>query len=835
MTYHWYCNSIWSNTCPTTVFCPNPFNTTNSNWQQGNCSGPGAKPTLADDVTIAPEGMNNTVVVDGTQGSCRTLTTLMGTTLSIQGILLVNAGGTIGGSLTIGPSTIGGPGGQPQPTVTATGAILRAGGNLGGINYLILNSYGPISWESGEMLVGNSVWTSYGAMAIHGDARMLMTVGTPAFINMGTMTKSVGTGQSLFQGNFCNRGTFDVTSGIVRLDGGSSDGDFHLSPGCTLDINSQTLYGGATITGAGRAVASGTVTVNDTVTADNVDITGTLRGAGALTVNQSLHWSGTGTISQNLSTTIGPDAEFTIDGTGSKSFSSGSLTMTPGTTTHWNAGQITGSVQAWTNAAGATFFADAPALLSGGASPFNNQGRLRKTTAGTTELRLSFSNQGVVDVEAGRILFNNYGTATSTGTWNVYPGATLAFQALSGLHTFDTGTTFPILPGGNGVVSFETHQFEIRPSVQIANLDVISNATVRGTGNITVTNALNWVSGTIEGSVIPMPDLSIPASCTITTGASGNHTLSARRMDLAGTMIWTPTTAGFSLSNGAQVYNHGLWDHRGDGDIAEAAGGGSFYNATGGRILRSAGNATLGLPTLTNAGEIRVQTGQIDAVLHPFTQTTGSIILENNTTFFRGSQNLDLGQGFLEGQGLVNVGSQTLINDAATVRPGLGSTTGQLSISGRYRQGAGGTLQITLAPGGQSDRLICSNIATLQGGQVTIDEAGYTPVAGDEFVILTASSITGTFAAGCIQSPSNPRLRYGIRYTPTQAILFVACYANCDCSAAVPTLNVNDYTCFMNQFNSGSPYANCDGSTTPPMLNVADYICFMNMFSAGCS
>src|SRR5678815_3165969 len=88
-----------------------------------------------------------------------------------------------------------------------------------------------------------------------------------------------------------------------------------------------------------------------------------------------------------------------------------------------------------------------------------------------------------------------------------------------------------------------------------------SNTTVRGTGNITVTNALNWVSGTIEGSVIPMPDLSIPASCTITTGASGNHTLSARRMDLAGTMIWTPTTAGFSLSNGAQVYNPVSYTH----------------------------------------------------------------------------------------------------------------------------------------------------------------------------------------------------------------------------------------------------------------------------------
>ncbi len=62
-----------------------------------------------------------------------------------------------------------------------------------------------------------------------------------------------------------------------------------------------------------------------------------------------------------------------------------------------------------------------------------------------------------------------------------------------------------------------------------------------------------------------------------------------------------------------------------------------------------------------------------------------------------------------------------------------------------------------------------------------------------------------------------------------------ACYANCDSSTTPPTLNVNDFVCFLNRFAAGDPYANCDASTTPPTLNVNDFVCFLNRFAAGCS
>jgi trimeric autotransporter adhesin len=70
-----------------------------------------------------------------------------------------------------------------------------------------------------------------------------------------------------------------------------------------------------------------------------------------------------------------------------------------------------------------------------------------------------------------------------------------------------------------------------------------------------------------------------------------------------------------------------------------------------------------------------------------------------------------------------------------------------------------------------------------------------------------------------------------------------ACYANCDGSITPPILNVEDFTCFINEFAAASQlpheqqlthYANCDQSITPPVLNVEDFTCFINKFAQGC-
>jgi hypothetical protein len=69
------------------------------------------------------------------------------------------------------------------------------------------------------------------------------------------------------------------------------------------------------------------------------------------------------------------------------------------------------------------------------------------------------------------------------------------------------------------------------------------------------------------------------------------------------------------------------------------------------------------------------------------------------------------------------------------------------------------------------------------------------------------------------------------------------CYANCDGSTIEPILNVDDFTCFINEYAAAqnlpheqqvSAYANCDGSTIAPALNVDDFTCFINQYAQGC-
>jgi hypothetical protein len=69
------------------------------------------------------------------------------------------------------------------------------------------------------------------------------------------------------------------------------------------------------------------------------------------------------------------------------------------------------------------------------------------------------------------------------------------------------------------------------------------------------------------------------------------------------------------------------------------------------------------------------------------------------------------------------------------------------------------------------------------------------------------------------------------------------CYANCDGSTVAPLLNVDDFTCFINEFAAAQAlpheqqvthYANCDSSSIVPALNVDDFTCFINAFATGC-
>jgi hypothetical protein len=90
--------------------------------------------------------------------------------------------------------------------------------------------------------------------------------------------------------------------------------------------------------------------------------------------------------------------------------------------------------------------------------------------------------------------------------------------------------------------------------------------------------------------------------------------------------------------------------------------------------------------------------------------------------------------------------------------------------------------------------------------------------------------------------PATPRTLLGtIQVDPTCP--GGPCYPNCDGSTVEPILNVDDFTCFINEFAAAQAlpheqqvthYVNCDQSTVAPVLNVDDFTCFINQFAAGC-
>lgn len=100
----------------------------------------------------------------------------------------------------------------------------------------------------------------------------------------------------------------------------------------------------------------------------------------------------------------------------------------------------------------------------------------------------------------------------------------------------------------------------------------------------------------------------------------------------------------------------------------------------------------------------------------------------------------------------------------------------------------------------------------------------------------TVGPHAGLYVGGSFGTVGNPIT--GLGYQPSSSLAVLACgptcYANCDGSTTPPILNVLDFSCFLNEFQTGDPRANCDRSTAAPTLNVLDFMCFLRRFAEGC-
>ena len=187
--------------------------------------------------------------------------------------------------------------------------------------------------------------------------------------------------------------------------------------------------------------------------------------------------------------------------------------------------------------------------------------------------------------------------------------------------------------------------------------------------------------------------------------------------------------------------NSGTVVVNGPQDSGNGSGGGGlnadlFYdNILGGQTTIDAGG-TLSVGFLTDQGFVGELYGQDSA---------GS---ETNVNGTQIAGVVDIANGILEGNGTID--ANVLIEGDGVISPG--NSPGTLNINGNYTQSSTGTMDIELGNlgAGNFDQIVVTGNVTLDGIlQATfLPGYGYTPVAGDIFVILLwTGSESGDFSA----------------------------------------------------------------------------------------
>lgn len=150
--------------------------------------------------------------------------------------------------------------------------------------------------------------------------------------------------------------------------------------------------------------------------------------------------------------------------------------------------------------------------------------------------------------------------------------------------------------------------------------------------------------------------------------------------------------------------------------------------------------------------------------------------------------------------------------------------TSRLNVTGAYSQTAAGRLSLAVAGPGSYARLVASNIVFLDGA-LAVDYTGYALSRGDSFELISAASITGTFASSSIGGVQNYDRPF-LRYEPTRVRLEILAAADWDGDGFITGL---DYDLFVDLFEQGK-HADLDGDG---MITSLDFDLFVYAFEHG--
>ncbi|QEG35935.1 beta strand repeat-containing protein [Bythopirellula goksoeyrii] len=616
--------------------------------------------------------------------------------------------------------------------MTDTGVTNANGGlNLSGstkflTNGRTINNAGAATWTAGPIATGHgAVFNNQLRATFDTDFDGSFSNGAGGqsqFNNIGTLTKSSGTGVTNFSVEFNNSGTVEVDSGTLMLSqGGISTGGITAAAGTTLAFRGTHDFNtGSSVTSNGTVqfesgmwnlndgtynvtettdITGGTAKFNAPATTNILNLSnGVLDGTAEVTASGLTSWTG-----GEMTDTGVTNANGGLNLSGSTKFLTYGRTINNAGAAAWTAGPITTSHGAvFNNQLGATFDTDFDGSFSngaGGQSHFHNAGTFTKSGGtGVTNFSVTFNNTGTVNVNSGTLNFGE--TVYNAGSINVRPSMNLTLG--SGLHNDEEGIV-TVDNGHLSVASFVTNDGVLLVDSG-GQFNLPSNQPFDNSGTLEVRDGTVVIGTTNSIVVHPLAPLEITPIATLSEG-----TWIARGTGA----IQLPASAGgtpFDLRHNDAVVVldgpnaeisviDGLWTNSGTLELR------------GGHDLHLTGRPVQGLPNdpVSNSGTIRIGAG---------------------TTLSLGSQGMTSQSGSqVEGEGVIE-GSVTAVGTMFSSSAALSINEGALTISTSTSTLAAGTLAVNVPMfvrnGGHfiiadGATLGGSGVLELQDGLVTID------------------------------------------------------------------------------------------------------------------
>jgi hypothetical protein len=377
----------------------------------------------------------------------------------------------------------------------------------------------------------------------------------------------------------------------------------------------------------------------------------------------------------------------------------------------------------------------ADALVGG--SVIDNAGTFRKsggTTNSQTTLigsQLSFTNSGLLDVQAGTLYFNldtSLNTFSSSGTINVANSAVL--RLTTGTYSFAAANRFT----GSGLCRLEG-----------SDMRGVLNGTVTFRADSAVDFAAQLQAGTLVWN-----SGSSPLSGALTIGPNGLFNLVSiptlqGTLTNQGQIVWCAGAGtAWPWQDNARLENQAgaVFDLQLDGDFT--AQGTNLVVNNAGTFLKSGGAGTANVDkafAFTNSGLLDLQSGTL-SFAGSVNQNAGETRLAGGNVAATGGFNLD--GGSLSGAGAI---CGALTNTGGTVIPG--SPLGTITLTGNYSQGNDGTLNVEVGGrnNGQFGQLSVAGSANLNGALTVTLVNSFLPAPTDRFQILSCASRNGTFNA----------------------------------------------------------------------------------------